>query len=538
MLKQFITVLIISISCTFVYSQDKTSILIDSLTFAKNEAEKVRLSNKIAYSLKDSDWKRTLNYLEYSEKEARKSNSGKLLAEFYVTAGDIYYDKDILDIALKNYLKALKLYDENTDESKKYKLENDIAVVFARMNNKDKALYYFKRILRFYETEKDSVSLAQILNNIGNLYLKADKDSSETYFNKSLEIINKLNDNKLYAYIYTNLGHFYGYYNDTAKARLYFDKAINTAKNNLDKSTQSMVFQLSSQYFYNIGKYDSAIFYAKKTINILDNDKYNFGYLDAVKTLYKSYIAIKDYANASNYFEVYDKIIDSINIEEKAVNIERLKLETEYAKKEQQTQIKENKRKFTYIIIALSLVSGLLILLIIILRYRSMLIKERLEKKLIEAKRNELNTSLELKNKMLTFKAMTEIHKTEIIQSILEDLKDIKHKAVKKETQNAIDYIAKRLKNNIDTNAWKEFEISFEQVHESFYNNLNKKHPDLTSGERRLCSLLKLNLTSKEIAQITGQSFKSVENARTRLRKKLGLTNTKVDLIVYLSSFD
>ena len=132
---------------------------------------------------------------------------------------------------------------------------------------------------------------------------------------------------------------------------------------------------------------------------------------------------------------------------------------------------------------------------------------------------------------------MVEIHRTEIIEEILQDLKEVKRKAAKKETQQAIDYIAKRLKRDTNSNIWEEFEMRFEQVHESFYKNLSKKHPDLTSKDKRLCALLKLNLTSKEIAQITGQSSKSIENARTRLRKKLEITHSDVELSAYLSSF-
>jgi DNA-binding CsgD family transcriptional regulator len=79
--------------------------------------------------------------------------------------------------------------------------------------------------------------------------------------------------------------------------------------------------------------------------------------------------------------------------------------------------------------------------------------------------------------------------------------------------------------------------MRFEQVHESFYKNLLAKHPDLTTREKRLAALLKLNLTSKEIAQITGQTSKSVENARTRLRKKLEITNSQTDLSAYLTNF-
>ena len=538
MLKLVTVIAIITTISTTSQAQDRVSQLIDSLTFAKSEAEKVNISNQIAWELKDTDWERTLHYLDYSEKEAIEADSEETLINFYITAGDIYYDKDVLDVALDYYLKAYKLSNNNKSRKEDFKLENDLAIVYARMNNKNKALYYFKRVYEFQKQAKDSVYLAQILNNIGNLYLKENRDSSETYFLKSLQIADKLNNNELYAYLYTNLGHFYNHYNEYGKAQLYFRKAIAITKTDIDVDTKSLVFQLVSEYFFNIGQNDSAIFYAEKATDLLKEDTYSFRNQKVVRTLYKAYLANKDYRNASKYFELYDEIRDSINVEEKAVNIERLKLEAEYDKKDQIRTLKENRKKFNYIIIGLSLISGLLILLIILGKYRNRLSKVRLEKKLIEAKRKELDTRLELKNNMLIVKAMAEIHRAEIIQGILEELKGIKLKAVKKETKHAIDYISKRLEKDINTNIWKEFEVSFEQVHESFYKNLNKKHPSLSPNDRRLCALLKLNLTSKEIAQITGQSFKSVENARTRLRKKLGLTNTKTDLVAYLNTLN
>ena len=538
MLKLFILFAIIISTYGLSNAQEQVDPLIDSLTFTNSKEERVRLSNKIAWELKDTDWERTLHYLEYSEKESKELDSYEILAQFYITAGDIYYDKDVLDVALDFYLKAYKLYKQEKDRNENFKLENDLAIVYARMNNKEKALFHFKRVLKFQEKNTDSINLAQAYNNIGNLYLKEDRDSSEIYFLKSLQIANKLNNPNLFAYLYTNLGRVYDYNNEHRKAQLYFEKAITTTKTLVDVDTKSFVFQLVSEYFFKHEQNNLAIIYAKKATDLLKDNIYSFRNQDATQTLYKSYIVNKDYKNASKYFELYDSIRDSMNVEEKAVNVERLKSEMEYWNKDKIRTLKENKKKLNYIIIGLILLSGLLILLVLLGKYRDRLSKVRLENKLSEAKRKELNTNLELKNNILIAKAMIEIRRTEIIHGILQDLKDIKLKAVKKETQHAIDYISNRLEKEVNTSIWKEFEVSFEQVHESFYKNLNENHPTLSSNDRRLCALLKLNLSSKEISQITGQSFKSIENARTRLRKKLGLTNTKTDLVVYLNTLN
>jgi DNA-binding NarL/FixJ family response regulator len=93
----------------------------------------------------------------------------------------------------------------------------------------------------------------------------------------------------------------------------------------------------------------------------------------------------------------------------------------------------------------------------------------------------------------------------------------------------------RKIKQNSALNNWEEFEYRFSNVHESFYEKLNKFHPDLSTLDKRICALLKLNLSTKEIANLTKTSIKSVENTRTRLRKKLGLTHTDKNLSSYLS---
>lgn len=83
-------------------------------------------------------------------------------------------------------------------------------------------------------------------------------------------------------------------------------------------------------------------------------------------------------------------------------------------------------------------------------------------------------------------------------------------------------------------NNWEEFELRFSNVYESFYKKLDALHPNLSALDKRICALIKLNLSTKEIANITKSSIRSIENIRTRLRKKIGLTNSKTDLNKYL----
>ena len=67
----------------------------------------------------------------------------------------------------------------------------------------------------------------------------------------------------------------------------------------------------------------------------------------------------------------------------------------------------------------------------------------------------------------------------------------------------------------------KSLDIYIKELNNSFFRNLERKYPGLTDNEKKLCSLLRLKLSSKEIASILNITPKSVEVNRYRLRKKM-----------------
>ena len=68
----------------------------------------------------------------------------------------------------------------------------------------------------------------------------------------------------------------------------------------------------------------------------------------------------------------------------------------------------------------------------------------------------------------------------------------------------------------------------------TFYEKLLYVHPNLTKNERQICGLIIVGFSSSEIAEISKSRIHSVEVARTRLRKKVGITNQSFSLFEYL----
>ena len=141
---------------------------------------------------------------------------------------------------------------------------------------------------------------------------------------------------------------------------------------------------------------------------------------------------------------------------------------------------------------------------------------------------------LDFKNKELTTNVMYLVQKNELINSVAKSLLTLKQN-LGSENQLMIQKIVQNLNAESDNELWNEFEYRFQMVHTEFYKKLRSLHRNITPSEERLAALLRLNLSSKEISTITHQTIRSIEVARGRLRKKLNLTGTDVNLVTYLA---
>ncbi len=94
-----------------------------------------------------------------------------------------------------------------------------------------------------------------------------------------------------------------------------------------------------------------------------------------------------------------------------------------------------------------------------------------------------------------------------------------------------------RIEQNIQSDdVLKRFEEQFDLIHNNFIKRLTEKFPDLSANERKMCTYLKMNLSTKEIAPLLNISVRGVETLRYRLRKKFELGREE-NLLDFLNSF-
>ena len=146
--------------------------------------------------------------------------------------------------------------------------------------------------------------------------------------------------------------------------------------------------------------------------------------------------------------------------------------------------------------------------------------------------RDALASELDFKKKIMTENALFITRRTELGNSIIDDLRMINRETHNEYGDKILTAVSK-LKNMIKGQEWKEFELRFEEEHSKFRETLTRIHTDLTPNEIKLCTFLRLDMSSKEISEITQQSVRALETARSRMRKKLGMKRSD-NLVQYL----
>lgn len=151
------------------------------------------------------------------------------------------------------------------------------------------------------------------------------------------------------------------------------------------------------------------------------------------------------------------------------------------------------------------------------------------DKEIMKLKNEKLQHEIDSKTRELSVSTMSIIKKNEILNTIKNELADIKDD---QKVKPVIKIINKNLTNTSD---WKLFQEAFNNADRDFLKKVKEIHSNLTPNDLRLCAYLRLNLSSKEVARLLNITTKSVEIKRHRLRKKMELSHN-TNLVDYILS--
>jgi DNA-binding CsgD family transcriptional regulator len=149
----------------------------------------------------------------------------------------------------------------------------------------------------------------------------------------------------------------------------------------------------------------------------------------------------------------------------------------------------------------------------------------RSEEEIIRLKNAQLQSEIDFKNQELTSSAMNLIQKNKLLSTIKNSLKTLATEELNPEMGTQLNRLVRSIDKDLEgAENWSAFAESFDQVHGKFITRLKESFPELTPQEVKFSAYIRMNLNTKEIANLLGISVRGVEIGRYRVRKKLGLT--------------
>lgn len=163
--------------------------------------------------------------------------------------------------------------------------------------------------------------------------------------------------------------------------------------------------------------------------------------------------------------------------------------------------------------------------------------QQKEQQRLQEIKQQVLETEIQKKNNELTLQTSTLVKRNQSIQILIEELDKQKEALGDRYPNKLYNRMKALMEETFDNSAdWIQFESYFNSAHQNFIDRLRQQYPDLTTGDLRICCLLRMNLSTKEIASLLNISVRAIELRRYRMRKRMELEGD-TNLVDFLMNF-
>lgn len=457
------------------------------------------------------------------------------------------------DMSIKN------LYDTEKYINPSNKLQNAqlyslMGRVYGKLGDYNKAIELNDKATSIFKVLSDSISIAECYNERGVMhYLLNEFLIAEGFFQRAL-VINRAQRNL--KGIATNLSNLCLYQGDTKKKLALIQEAVAINKN-LDSqwSLGENYNNMGKQYYFG-EQYPQALEALQKA--------YEYAHAIGARELicdnyeYSSwvYAAIGNYNQAFKYLSRMYALSKELQSSNKLRNIEQEISYKKYQDQKYATEMQEQTYKIELLKRNLWLLGSTLILVLAfsVFLYKwykrkknIQLVEARYQLQLSEREVSELKLhqqELELQNVQNALQASRQEATNFAVflrsrNELLDKIREMIKEGYKMDSQALLPHL-KRVNSFIKQyqsgdKANNSLLINIEDKNNEFLQRLVTLHPKLTQGEKYLATLLRVNLSTKEIAMLTGTTPKTINMNRYRLRKSLNLSSEE-DLTDYLQN--
>lgn len=459
-------------------------------------------------------------YIAKAQSKVEKLKDNLYRARLGLLMGNYYLET-------KNPKLALESYESGLMYAKKLKVKNLELLLRCGMTNMNLIMGNANEALKRFE------KVAPLLSGTDHKYYEA-----------------------LYYATYANLCSGTG--ENLEKGIEYANKSISICDDIHQKSILASCLIILGEIYTQLGETELAIENYEKAENLSLRYNWLSNALVALRARADLYLSIGNEAKAFETMQLALKKQDSATSILTELKFQELEDLFVAQRNEQQLNLKESEVKLLesennraalrtlILVVLLAFAIILIIVRVVYVRKRTERtkqlneVKERLLQSEIEKKKikeEQLKQTLELKEANLKSFGIDISRKHELIVEVLERLKSIQSSNQEPSTQIDIQSLINDLVSQLHIDqSMDEFTDLVESVNSSFYRSLSEQFPNLTKQDLQICSLIRLNLSNKEIAVIRNVEVDSAKTSRYRLRKKLHL-GPDVDLNEFLQSF-
>ena len=467
------------------------------------------------------------------------------MMEAIINNAKIYHYSGNNKRAMKIYMDALPYAEKTKDTLKAGILYSLIANVYMDIEQVDKGKEYYRKAIQKLKSKDNTYTYADLLNNYGIVFFDEGRyDSALFYYNQALDVYRNIGQTDAIGAGYQNIGITHVLMKNSTIGLDYLHRALDIFNHQELPNDEASVLVDLGRAFIETRQFDSATYYLNRALDISEEIGNTYYKKQSLFLLYQLNEKKNNYISALRFFKEYTAFKDSVDNLTMKENIQELEVKYQTAKhekeilhlKDRELLDKAQKRLMIVGMVGLILAFGLILIVIQLRRKKDRVIQHQKnlvhlkEKALTKAElerrqayEKQLETELEFKTRQMVTHTLTMMQKNKLLQDITEDI-DRKINSPDCKSREAMTAVKMSLKQGLNVdNDWDLFKLYFEQINESFFDELKKLNPSLTGNDYKLCALIKLNMSVKEMASVLNISPDSLKNARYRLKKKLNL---------------
>ena len=541
----------------------------------RQEAEALEYSGWVHYVR--GDYQGSLRLYQQALSVAQAVGYAREGAVLHAYIGTVLQAEGAYPEALANNLAALRYYAAVHDTARLAFSIRSVASVEYYDHHYARAIAYYQQAIQLLKKINRQRGLNVSYQGLAIVYLATGElDQAERYFQLGLAYFRREKDRTNESIALNNLGDVYTKQKKYALAQRFFAQALALAEANQDVAVTAACCTGLAQLLYQQGQYAQAQAYARRGLTLAEGINALPVAKEACLVLASALAAQRRFEPALGFYKQGKVLEDSLFSIEHTAQLDALRGQyQEYRRGQEEAAHRyrirqlERDQHISHLTLLLVLGVGLSLVVFAWLGWRqsqatrqhnraqkqaeqaeqaarqaaeqaeqaAKQAAERVAQLLNEARLQQAEFELGLKDRKLASLALAAMEKGEFLHEVKERL-DVIARTADEDVSLQLGRLRLSIENNGSSNKdWEQFRVIFEDVHPNFFAELQRQFPEVTPNDLRLAALLRLNFSSKSMAGLMGISTESVKTARYRLRQKLQLS-TAANLVEFMMRLD